>query len=258
MKRSRRTGVVNVKIPPTRYPMAIEKQYANDMIKLINQVEQIVLKHYQLIITPQIKNYRADDGELSFIQDILEIIKTLSLNIFSDSATVNIANRFVNNLDLFNMRNITDQASIAGIDIVQDSPKTKDFLKATIKQNVDYIKSIEKESLDKVNKIIYEGTIKGVSSKDIQKQLLDRFGVDRARAKFIAVDQSGSVFGELTKERHTSIGAYNFTWSSVGDSRVRPEHQNYNGKTFSYEDGANGKTPGSDYACRCVGQPVFK
>lgn len=246
------------KTPPTRYPLAVEKQYAKDLLKLIDEVEQMVMLHYKRVIVPQLKNYRADDDELNTIQRILEIIRALSLNIFSDNNIVNIANRFVNNLNLFNMKNITDQARIAGISIVQDTPKLKDFVKSSVTQNVSYIKSIESNLLDKVSTLIFEETVKGTASKQIQEQLMQSFDVSRSKAKFIAVDQSGSIFGQLTKERHTSIGVEKFTWLSAGDKRVRPEHQNYNGKTYTYKDGANGKTPGSDYRCRCVGQPVFE
>lgn len=246
------------KIPPTRYPFSVEQQYAKDLLKLIDEVEQMVMLHYKRVIVPQLKGYRADDDELNTIQRILEIIRALSLNIFSDSNIVNIANRFVNNLNLFNMKNITDQARIAGISIVQDTPKLKDFVKSSVTQNVSYIKSIESNLLDKVSTLIFEETVKGTASKQIQEQLMQSFDVSRSKAKFIAVDQSGSIFGQLTKERHTSIGVEKFTWLSAGDKRVRPEHQNYNGKTYTYKDGANGKTPGSDYRCRCVGQPVFE
>lgn len=245
------------KIPPTRYPFSVEQQYAKDLLKLIDEVEQMVMLHYKRVIVPQLKGYRADDDELNTIQRILEITRALSLNIFSDNNIVNIANRFVNNLNLFNMKNITDQARIAGISIVQDTPKLKDFVKSSVTQNVSYIKSIESNLLDKVSTLIFEETVKGTASKQIQEQLMQSFDVSRSKAKFIAVDQSGSIFGQLTKERHTSIGVNKFTWLSAGDKRVRPEHQNYNGKTYTYKDGANGKTPGSDYRCRCVGQPVF-
>lgn len=246
------------KIPPTRYPFSVEQQYAKDLLKLIDEVEQMVMLHYKRVIVPQLKNYRADDDELNTIQRILEIIRALSLNIFNDNNIVNIANRFVNNLNLFNMKNITDQARVAGISIVQDTPKLKDFVKSSVTQNVSYIKSIESNLLDKVSTLIFEETVKGTASKQIQEQLMQSFNVSRSKAKFIAVDQSGSIFGQLTKERHTSIGVNKFTWLSAGDKRVRPEHQNYNGKTYTYKDGANGKTPGSDYRCRCVGQPVFE
>lgn len=246
------------KIPPTRYPFSVEQQYAKDLLKLIDEVEQMVMLHYKRVIVPQLKNYRADDDELNTIQRILEITRALSLNIFSDNNIVNIAKRFVNNLDLFNMKNITDQARVAGISVVQDTPKLKDFVKSSVTQNVSYIKSIESNLLDKVSTLIFEETVKGTASKQIQEQLMQSFDVSCSKAKFIAVDQSGSIFGQLTKERHTSIGVEKFTWLSAGDKRVRPEHQNYNGKTYTYKDGANGKTPGSDYRCRCVGQPVFE
>lgn len=245
-------------IPPTRYPFSIEKTYENELLKLIKMVESITLKHYKLIIQPTIERYRSDVDELSLIQKIIEVIKGLSLGIFNDTSVVDIANRFVKNLDLFNMKNINDQATAAGVNLLANDKVIDDFVKTAIVQNVSYIKSIESNLLDKVSTIIYEETKRGTSSKMIQEQLVKQFDVSRDKAKFLAVDQSGSMFGQLTKQRHTSIGVNSFKWSTVGDGRVRPEHINYNGKTYSYTGGANGKFPGSsDYRCRCVGQPVF-
>lgn len=246
------------KIPPTRYPFNVEQQYAKDIIKLIDSVEKMVLANYKHTVRPTIEKYREDADELSMLQLILEVIKGLSLGIFNDTKVVDVANRFVNNLNLFNMKNISDQSAVAGVQLFQNNPKINDFVKSSISQNVKYIKSIEETMLDKVSTIIFEETKRGTSSKVIQEQLMKEFGVSRSKAEFLAVDQSGSMFGQLTKERHTSMGVEKFTWSTSGDSRVRPEHQNYSGKTYDYTNGANGKFPGSDYRCRCIGMPVFE
>lgn len=73
---------------------------------------------------------------------------------------------------------------------------------------------------------------------------MKEFGDSRRKAEFIAVDQLGGMFGQLIKELHKSMGVEKFTWNMSGDSRVRPEHQNYSGKTYDY---ANGKLPGFHY-----------
>ena len=245
------------KIPPTRYPFSIEQQYAKDIIKLIDMSEKLVMTNYRVSIKSAIERYREDVDELSIIQKILKIIKELVMAIFSPTKLLDIANRFVNNLNKFNEKNIYDQSVVMSVQLLQNNPKINDFVKSSIEQNVKYIKSIEETMLDKVSTVIFEETKKGTASKVIQEQLMKEFGVSRRKAEFLAVDQSGSMFGQLTKERHTSMGVSRFTWSDSSDSRVRPEHRNYNGKTYDYTNGANGKFPGSDYRCRCIGMPVF-
>ncbi|MED4455915.1 minor capsid protein [Metabacillus fastidiosus] len=244
-------------IPPTRYPYAVERAYERGMKQMIKNMVHITLQEYDRAIKMNIKAYHADADELTFVQRVLQLVRALTLNIFSSSEITNLANTFVSGLNLFNMKNMNDQARVAGVNPIQHEKWLNDFVKSSVTQNVGYIKSIQSQFHDKIEAIVYEGMKSGTSMKEIREQIMRTGKVSESKAELIAVDQSGSIHGQLTKKRHEEMGVSKFQWLTAGDSRVRKEHQNYNGKTYDYKNGANGKFPGSDYRCRCVAIPVF-
>ena len=244
-------------IPPTRYPYAVEKTYEQGMKRMIKEMARFTLQEYDRALKMNIKAYQADADELTFAQRVLKLVRALTLNIFSDSQITNLANAFVSGLNLFNMKNMNDQARVAAVNPIQHEGWLNDFVKSSVTQNVGYIKSIHSQYHDKIEAIVYEGMKNGTSTKEIRNQIMKAGKVSESRAEFIAVDQSGSIQGQLTRRRHEAMGVEKFTWLTAGDERVRKEHRNYSGKVYDYKNGANGKFPGSDYRCRCVGTPVF-
>lgn len=245
------------KIPPTRYPYAVERSYETGIKRLIRAMVQLTLNEYDKGIKGNIRTYQADANELTFVQRVLKLIRALTLNIFTDAEITNLANLFVSGLNLFNMKNMNDQAKVASVNPIQFESWLDDFVQTSISQNVGYIKTIQSQFHDKIETIVYEGMKSGSSTKEIREQIMKAGKVSSSRAEFIAVDQSGSIHGQLTKKRHEEMGVSKFSWLTAGDERVRKEHQGYSGNVYTYQSGANGKFPGSDYRCRCVGVPVF-
>ncbi|WP_171253086.1 phage head morphogenesis protein, partial [Acinetobacter baumannii] len=117
--------------------------------------------------------------------------------------------------------------------------------------------SIREEYFPRIESIIYQGVKNGSSVKKIRDQLVERVGMSRKRAEFIAVDQTGSIFGQMTARRHQQMGVERFTWRTSEDEKVRATHKVLNNKVFSYSDPPNVGLPGTDYRCRCIAQPVF-
>lgn len=257
--------------PPTLYPFAIESQYSDRILALVDVNNKKTMKTFDKNVKPLIKKYYddlksakekkvllKDAGELSNVMEILKLIEALTFGVFTESRMLDAANRFVKDLDLFSMKQFNSQARLHGIDLLQTDDTIKDYVTASIKKNVGYIKSIATQQHDKIETIIFEGMKSGQSIASIRSGIEEVGKVSRNKAQFIAVDQSGKMFGELNKMRHEAAGVEEFVWLTAGDERVRPEHRNYSGRKFNYKDGANGKFPGSsDYRCRCVAQPVF-
>lgn len=245
------------KMPPTRFPDAVAVTYYRSIKKLVREMGRITLIHFDGIIRFQAKSYQADAGELNIIQQTLDIIKALSLTIFKDERILDIALTFVNGLNLFNMKNMNDQARVAGVNPIQFEPWIDEYIQTSVKQNVSYISSIRDSFFSKIEAIVYEGVKNGSSTKAIREQLVKQFGMSEARAQFIAIDQSGSIFGQLTAKRHEDMGVNKFKWMTSHDERVRDSHKVLSDKIFSYTDLPAVGLPGTDYRCRCVATPVF-
>ncbi|WP_046180908.1 hypothetical protein [Domibacillus tundrae] len=87
-------------------------------------------------IRPQIKEYRnrADgqiysiDGPLDVIRQAIEVIKGLSLGIFTADNILNTASNFVNGVNNFNKKNRQDQGRVKGIDPTQFEPWLDEFM----------------------------------------------------------------------------------------------------------------------------------
>ena len=65
---------------------------------------------------------------------------------------------------------------------------------------------------------------------------------------------------ELNTYRNKQAGAGSYIWQTMEDDRVRPAHQDLDGKQFDYDDpngGDDGQLPGQPINCRCVATPVF-
>ncbi|WP_419882779.1 minor capsid protein [Peribacillus sp. B-H-3] len=253
------------KVPPTRFPDAVAVSYYRDLNRLITELGRATLKVFDEHIKLQITLYRSrtdsssykQDGPLSVIQHSIDLIKGLSLNIFTSNSVLETATRFVNNLNGFNSKNMQAQGRIKGIDPTLSEPWLADYMKTTISENVSYITTIKDEYFPKIESIIYQGVKNGNSIKDIRQQLVERVGMSRKRAQFIAVDQSGSVFGQMTAKRHQQMGVDKFKWLTSQDERVRATHKALSNKVFPYTEPPEVGLPGTDYRCRCVAIPVF-
>ncbi len=83
-------------------------------------------------------------------------------------------------------------------------------------------------------------------------ELEDGFGIATRHARLIARDQIGKLNGQVTAARHQELGVKSFIWRTAGDDRVRPEHEELEGESFTYDDPASEGLLGRR-ALRCSG-----
>ena len=129
---------------------------------------------------------------------------------------------------------------------------------AFIAQNVALIRSIPQQFHYRVQNLVWEAVRTGQSTAWLKEQLQHEFHLAASRAKLIARDQIGKLYGQLNMVRQVDAGIKHFRWRTVGDNRVREKHRQLEGKVFSWDTGANGLYPGQDYQCRCWAEPVWE
>lgn len=254
------------RIPKTRYPWSAERFYMRQLLNMVDQLGKVTLQIFDDQIKPQIKLYKArqDSGEyridapLDVIRQVIELIKALSLGIFSTIDVQRAAERFVQNVNEQSKANAKVQGTVHNVDPTQFEPWIDEFMRSSIAENVSYISTIRDEYFPKIESIIYQGVKKGQNLGDIRQSLVDRIGMTRNRAQFIAVDQTGTIFGQMTAKRHQAMGVSKFEWVDAGDNRVRPLHRDYNGNTYEYAHPPADGLPGEPFRCRCVAYPVFE
>lgn len=146
-----------------------------------------------------------------------------------------------------------------------------DMVNQWIHQNVSQIESISSEYLSNVEEIIRWGYETRQPRINIIRRLEKQLGLSRSKARFIAVDQMGTLDSKMTRYEHESAGIGKYKWWTRRDKRVRDCHRQYQGQVFSWREPPpdwymtkhgivyTGKNyhPGEAPACRCKAKPVF-
>ncbi|WP_332649693.1 phage head morphogenesis protein [Lysinibacillus sp. 54212] len=250
--------------PKTKFPNTAVTSYERALTKLIDQVTKEALKLFDKHIAKELhadsENYRID-GLYDELKRMFKDLKNRVTGIFSEKRVERAAGDFVEAVNRTNRHNFVQQARVQGIELVASEPWLKGFVNGHVSNNVSYIKNLEDEVYERIENIVREHIEKGSSSKVIRDAIIEQTNISKSRAQFLAVDQAGSILGQMTAERHQRLGINKFTWDTSGDERVRDEHRELDGKEFYYDDPpiVNGRQvlPGEDYRCRCVAMPVF-
>ena len=178
------------------------------------------------------------------------------------SQAENIANGFVDRGDVQNQAEVsTNLKNQTGIDLsayLRNSPNIVERVHELTVSNIQLIKSIRTQYLDKVQNAVMQAMVQGTLNKDLGEQL-KKLGKDaESRAMLIARDQSSKLNAALTQARHEDVGVTKYMWSTSGDERVRDSHTEKDGQIFEYANPpADTGHPGHDVNCRCVAIAVF-
>lgn len=178
------------------------------------------------------------------------------------SQAENIANGFVSRGDAQNHAEVsTNLKNQTGIDLsayLRNSPNIVERVNELTVSNIQLIKSIRTQYLDKVQNTVMQAMVQGTLNKDLAEQL-KKLGKDaESRAMLIARDQSSKLNAALTRARHEDVGIKKYMWSTSGDERVRESHAEKDGQIFEYTNPpADTGHPGHDVNCRCVAIPYL-
>lgn len=178
------------------------------------------------------------------------------------SQAENIAQGFVNRGNIQNQAEVsTNLKNQTGIDLsayLRNSPNISERVNTLTAGNIQLIKSIRSQYLDKVQNAVMQAMVKGTLNKDLSTQIKALGQTTEKRAMFIARDQSSKLNAALTQARHEDVGVTKYMWSTSGDERVRDSHAEKDGQIFEYANPpADTGHPGHDVNCRCVAIAVF-
>lgn len=144
-----------------------------------------------------------------------------------------------------------------GVDVYRAEPWLVPLQANWTAQNAQLIKSIPEQYLSRVETIVRQGVVSGVSGKELAKQISDASGVTLRRANIIARDQTSKANAQLSEYRMKDLGINRYIWTTSHDERVRPSHRALDGKEFSFDKPPSEGNPGQPVLCRCWARPVF-
>lgn len=157
----------------------------------------------------------------------------------------------------------TEEMGRALRDEIRKAP-TGEALRGLMAEQVALIKSIPLEAARRVHELTLRGIEDGTRASEISREILRSGDVAESRARLIARTEVARTAANLTEARAAAVGSVEYIWRTSGDSDVRQDHKDLNGKVFRWDDppvadqhsGARAH-PGTIYNCRCYAEPII-
>ena len=150
-------------------------------------------------------------------------------------------------------------AKVVGIDV--QALIAKEGMKATTNalmlETAQWIKTLRDESLEKFTNNTLFAMTQGESLDTIVKQFDTVVSERKNHARFLAKNQVQNYNAISTKIRAQNLGITKAIWRTAGDERVRPSHEDRDGKEFDLAEGLYSSVDGKyllvgvDFNCRC-------
>ena len=146
----------------------------------------------------------------------------------------------------------------------QLTPAMRGIITAEWSQNLDlYVKDWAKENIFKMRSQVEKHVFAGGRAQGLENILMQRYGVSRHKAKFLARQETGLLMAKFHESRCKDIGITDYIWSASMDERTRDDHRELNGKRFSFANPpiADKRTgthanPSEYFGCRCTARPI--
>ena len=134
----------------------------------------------------------------------------------------------------------------------------KSTTNALVAETSQWIKTLRDDTFQKFTNNTLFAMSQGESLDTIVSQFDDVVSERKNHAKFLARNQVQNYNSITTKIRAQNLGITKAVWETAGDERVRPSHEDREGKEFDLAEGLYSDIdglyllPGTDYNCRCT------
>lgn len=206
----------------------------------------------------------ADAQTGNFASVLLRLSKAAKKSLlkqFSDDRIDTITQKALGKLDKKSKEEFYKRvAAKTGINVTELIAKEglKSTTNALMTETSQWIKTLRDDTFQKFTNNTLFAMSQGESLDTIVSQFDDVVSERKNHAKFLARNQVQNYNSITTKIRAQNLGITKAVWETAGDERVRPSHEDREGKEFdlaeglySHEDGLY-LLPGTDYNCRCT------
>lgn len=257
---------VHKRLPRAAEPLAQQRRYAK---RLKRRVLESAMALVRELLVPKLEALAETTSKVGYTkpvvdadEDLGEIMDEISARYF-EKWTRKEFNKIVRPVAVevadFEAKQLNKQLSVAigdfiSVDVVGSEPWLPAAVADFTRENVALIRTIPEQFFSDLEKHLSREIADGARWEDLAATIEERYGVSEARAELIARDQVGKFNGDLNRTRQKELGIDKFVWRTMGDERVREDHQEYNGKTYTWEDAPEGG-PGEPVQCRCWAEP---
>lgn len=207
--------------------------------------------------------FRADaPSELELAKRLIDEAAISTRQSMVKSTIEDIAGYFARETTIAQRRELSRQLTAGlGVDVIPDDRFIPALMDYFTHENAALITSVAEDLHRDVANLVARAFTKRMNPETLAAHIQHRFDVSESRARFIARDQLGKLWGQLNAVRQRGIGVTHFIWDTQEDDRVRIWHRSLHSKRYSYDDPpvVNDKgermLPGEDYGCRCDAIP---
>lgn len=258
---------------PIKQSKQAEIWYRDRLYAVIDEMTNIVISELEKPILTDAPN-TPSISITAKLSRAIQKVANLSIVDMANRLSFGLVNR-ANQQNKEQTQRIYNQAF--GIDLsglLGDGAIREDMGKA-VKENVDLITSIQTDFINEIGEKVFTNLSRGGRHENLTSIIKERGEVSKARAKFIARDQTAKLNAALTESRSRALGLDLYEWGGAGDERERDSHFVLNNMLCKYSDptvysndggktwkkrksiGAYEGNPGTDYQCRCVPLPYI-
>ncbi len=247
-------------------PLGVAQSYASAIRDLLDVLERKALEH---VLAGWESNRVAFSGQLPVSQsrfDASQFVGTtiggmlLELEEVLDPTTLaGVLAKFAKRIET---KNGAEFKRVVGISNQDTGLKTA--LDTFQNRNVSLVKSLAQTQIQNFRSLLEQAEVNAWRVEQLQAQIQASFSVSKSKANLLARDQVLKLNGQLTQTRQQNAGITKYIWTTAGDERVRPVHDELDGTVQRWDrppviskDGRTGH-PGDDYQCRCTAFPYLE
>lgn len=253
------------RIPKQVPPHAVEREYALALLPFVavaraafDPVLRELPELFAGAAAERGDSLRTDSGEGRRLAQLIAEAKARLGSVLNTDELQVLAGRFARRISEHNRVQLVKQVRAAvGVDVFTADKRVPALVEGFVVENVELIRNIPEKVASDIAQMTTRAVASGTLHADLATQIAERTELGLNRAKLIARDQVGKLYGQINIARQRELGGDYYFWRTVGDARVRPEHVSRNGQRFAYDKPPAGGHPGEAILCRCVSEPDF-
>jgi SPP1 gp7 family putative phage head morphogenesis protein len=254
------------RLPRAAPPRGIAREYARELVALVRKLRPLVEVVIEQLpgLLEEAKRERGDaareDAVGRRVRELLERMASAATAAIQPTAVEALAQQFALKTSTYQRKQLQKQTRAAlGADVFARDPKLTALFEMFAAENAALITNVSQTVVNDVSRLVTRGVSSGRLHRDLARDLRERVGFGEKRAKLIARDQVGKMYGATNAARQKELGVTHFFWRTSNDERVREEHADLEGERFSYADGGHPDEgmPGEPILCRCYAEPDF-